>query len=119
MDTAANFFESIRLGETEDTWLENCFRAELPAILTGITGRKDYVRDICPLADIGEYILRVLQIHSLFANHLIYGPFIREHTSSKLATLVDEDDGSTIDYIDSKHQALKYYNSCRHKLFGY
>ena len=106
MDSATNFFESIWLGDSE-TWLEDLFHAELPDIATRVQGSQNYVPHVCPLADIGEYILRVLQIHSQFANYLIHSNLIPNHISSKSATLVDEDDGSSTDYLDEKFQALK------------
>ena len=107
MNAATDFFESIRVGGAEAVWLEDRLRSELPHIIPKVQVREYYIPDICPLADIGEYIMRVLQIHTHFANHLIHGSFIHDHIESIATNLIDEDDGSTTDYLDGKHQALK------------
>ena len=107
MDTATGFFESIWLEDAEIAWLEHLFRSELPGIVPKVGRRKNYRPGVCPLADIGEYILRVLTIHTHFTNHLIHGSFIGNHIESRLASLINEDDGSATDYLEEKHQALK------------
>jgi hypothetical protein len=104
--TALRFLDSIRPGDAEETWIERRLRAELPQITTQLW--QGHAPGACPLADIGDYLLRILQITSCFSNSIIYGNFIHDHTTSRLAMLVDEDDGSTTDYLDIKHEALKY-----------
>jgi len=88
-----------------ETWIERRLRSELPQILTQLW--EGHPPNICPLADIGEYFLRVLQIITQFANVIAYGNFIHEHATSRLQSLLDEDDGSNADYLDGKHEALK------------
>ncbi len=88
-----------------ETWIERRLRSEFSQITTQLW--EGHPPDVCPLADIGEYVLRVVQIISRFTNVIAYGDFIHEHVTSRLPSLLDEDDGSATDYLDGKHEALK------------
>ena len=106
IDTAA--LRSLHIIGSEGiapTWLESRLQAELPQILPQLLAGAPVSG--CPLADIGEYLLRLLQIVSQFAHNIAFGKFVREYATSRLESLLDDDDGTATDYLHGKHEALK------------
>lgn len=88
-----------------ETWLEERLQHALPRILPDL--RTSAVTGQCPLSDVGEYVLGMLQVVSHFANTIAYGNFVHEYAAERLQTLLDEDDGSATDYLSGKHDTLK------------
>ncbi|KAG8531734.1 uncharacterized protein KY384_003366 [Bacidia gigantensis] len=108
MDANTGLFTSALpyAGAAKETWLDGALRTEFPRIAAEAKAREDYFPELCPLADVGQYIVRVLQILSKLTDHLINGSFVGNYVNGKLSSLIDEDDGSVSEYIDDKHQAL-------------
>lgn len=110
MDTTAAALRTLdAIGQhTADlTWIEVRLRNELPAILSRLYEKQP--PNVCPLADIGEYFVRVLQILAHFAHATAHGNFIHEESALRLGTLLDgDDDNLAATYFDSMHETLKY-----------
>ena len=108
-DASLRFFDTIRLRDSAKTWIERRLQEELDHILAtlGHDNNRDPSSQSCPLDELGEYLLRVLQIMTSFADRIINGSFILDHATAQLGHLVDRDDGSTAVYLDEKRDALK------------
>jgi hypothetical protein len=105
-----NFLHSVRLPEETLCWVDAWWRAEVPGIITALSGpeiRNDALHDF-QMDILGRKLVLALQVLSHFTDGLINGPYIDEHTDRMLSELVEEDDGSLLDYIESKSTALRY-----------
>ena len=110
MDSSAGLFSSA-LPEPNpgtQTWLDGALRNEMPRIAAQVQTRDDYVAELCPMADIGEFIIRALKILSRIAEHFVRGSFVIDHVKSRATDLVDVDDGTSATYLNDKLEALKY-----------
>lgn len=99
------FFESIRLDGGPRPWVEQQLLSKLPDITADApwpgapTG--------CLIADIGNYLVRLLHILATFAQSLLSKDLISAHIDEKIQDLVAEDDLHTANFLDDKHAALK------------
>jgi hypothetical protein len=107
-DASLRFFNTIPLQYPAKTWIECKLQDELEHIVGTLwRSNRGPSLESCPLDELGEYLLRVLQIVTSFADRIINGSFISEHATARLGYLVDRDDGSTTAYLDEKCDALK------------
>ncbi len=104
---AAHFFDSVRLRPNQQlTLVHPLLEAELPRIIT--QAGSDALPNGCLLADIGDFLLDVVDILSELAHVVVNGKHIREHNRNRMSQLEQEPDLHTTDYLDDKHAALKY-----------
>ncbi|KAF7550306.1 hypothetical protein G7Z17_g5793 [Cylindrodendrum hubeiense] len=87
-------------------WLDQRLRTTLPLIATEMVIRPGPI-GLCPLKDLGEYILTILHMLSSFTDDLVHGHFVHDYATSNLDLLVNLDDGSITDYLDTKHETLR------------
>ncbi|KAH8810704.1 hypothetical protein F5884DRAFT_258903 [Xylogone sp. PMI_703] len=102
------FFTRIRLddqGQRTGTWFEEQLLEELPRLASQAPWPSS--PSGCPLADMGNYVVRVLHILATAAENLLSGDFISRHIDERMDDLVAEDDLHTADFLDNKHAALK------------
>jgi hypothetical protein len=110
-DAALRFFDTVRMDDScpNPTWIEQRLQAELPQLRATLGDGAPL--NVCPLVDIGEYLLGISQILSQFADKLVNGNsdenLIREYAKAQLGHLADSDDGSATVYLDEKQAALK------------
>lgn len=100
-----HFFEQIRLDNSPPAWIEELLLSELPRIAIGMpwpTAPTD-----CLLADIGNYLVRILQVLASFAEKLLEEKLVSGYMDARIQKLAAEDDLSTANYIDDKHAALQ------------
>jgi hypothetical protein len=100
-----HFFEQIRLDSSQPTWIEERLLSELPRIAAGMpwptapTG--------CLLADVGNYLIRILHVLASFAENLLEEKLISGYIDARIQDLAAEDDLSTANYIDDKYAAIQ------------
>lgn len=99
------FFANVQLDESESTWFEEQLLKDLPQLASSTPWPSS--PSGCPLADMGNYLVRVLHILAAAAESLLSGDFISHHIDEKLNDLVAEDDLHTANLLDDKHAALK------------
>jgi hypothetical protein len=105
-----NFFRSVGLGDRVETLVEPLLQAELPRIMA--ESWEGQCPGVCLLTDIGDYLVRMLDMITELARALVYGSYIRDHMRDRLLELEDEHDLRTTGYLDDKHAALKLiYNA--------
>ena len=69
------------------------------------------LRDVCLIADAGEFITHTLDILARFAIDAVYGHHVSDYANARILSLFKEHDLSdldTVDYLDDKLAALKY-----------
>jgi hypothetical protein len=110
----SRFFECSRAGGAtypRHEWITERLAAVMPTIVSQLP-QHDSEAGSCPLTEVGDYLLRVLHIISQFSTRMAYGgpdgDFVDDYASSNLKLLVHYDDGSLTNYLDEKHQTLKY-----------
>lgn len=101
-------FGVVRSSESEVSWVHEWWDAEKPSIISSVTGLTDGHDSKYQMDVLGARLVDSLQVLSRFAEILVNGHFISEHIDRNLEDLVEEDDGSLLDYIDSKNEALRY-----------
>jgi hypothetical protein len=109
-DMILNLLDAVRLPGENMCWVDGWWQAEVPGIITALSGAEinnDLLQEF-QMDALGRKLVLVLQVLSRFADDLINGPYIDEHTDRMLSELVEEDDGSLLDYIESKSTALRY-----------
>lgn len=100
-----HFFEHIRLDRKPPTWIEERLLSELPRIATDMPWPTAHTG--CLLADIGNYLVRILHVLASFAENLLDEKLISGYIDARIQELAAEDDLSTANYIDDKHVALQ------------
>src|ERR1700712_4834754 len=60
------------------------------------------------LADLGAYLVRILDIVALLADAVVNGEHVPGYVRQIATELVNEPDMRTTDYLDEKHTALAY-----------
>jgi len=106
---SAQFFEIsgyASTGASQDEWIKAQLAAALPTIAADMLQHESEA-GLCPLADVANYLLRILHIISRFSSQVAYGDFVHDYAKNNLELLVEQDDGSITNYLDEKHQALK------------
>jgi hypothetical protein len=99
------FFANIQLDERESTWVEEQLLKDLPNLASSAPWPSS--PSGCPLADMGNYLVRVLHILAAAAENLLKTDFISHHIDERLDDLVAEDDLYTANLLDDKHAALR------------
>lgn len=102
---ALHFFANLRLDDREHTWFEEQLLKDLPHLASKAPWPSS--PSDCPLADVGNYLVRVLHILATVAENLLRAEFISAHVDAKLVELVAEDDLYSANLLDDKHAALK------------
>jgi hypothetical protein len=102
---ALHFFANVQLDERESTWFEEQLLKDLPHLASSAPWPSS--PSGCPLADMGNYLVRVLHILAATAENLLRADFISHHIDERLDELVAEDDLHTANLLDDKHAALK------------
>ncbi|KUJ22690.1 uncharacterized protein LY89DRAFT_728809 [Mollisia scopiformis] len=108
-DMILNLLDSVRLPEENSCWVDSWWQAEVAEIITALSSseiKNDLLYEF-QMDVLGRKLVFVLQVLSRFANKLINGPYIDEHTDQVLSQLVEEDDGSLLDYIETRSTALR------------
>jgi hypothetical protein len=104
-----DLFDSIRLSDGKTCFVEDYLNAELPNILALIPGAGDVhgAPLNCQMDILGRHLLHLIRVLSHFAQVLVNETSISTYTDQILKELVEEDDGSLLDYVDTKIEALK------------
>lgn len=82
-------------------WVDSWWQAEVPGIIAALSDPE--IRSGHPyefqMDSLGRKLVLIIQVLSRFADVLINGPYIDKQTDLILSELVEEDDGSLLDYI--------------------
>lgn len=101
------FFERI-LGYNGQTLVYPLIQTELPRIVSRQQdGLRSQASNRCLLADMGDFLINILDITSELAEKLVLGRHIRDYANDNKASLAQEDDLHSTDYLFQKEKALK------------
>ena len=106
-----HFFAAAQSHASHGSKIERLLQSELPEIRAEL-GNNPQIQDVCLMADAGEFITHTLEILAQFAIDAVYGHHISDYAKARISSLVQEHDLSyldTVDYLDDKHAALKYF----------
>lgn len=98
-------FNAVHLGHPAASRIIPIVRSEVSRALAGC--RQPDNTGACLLADLGNYIIQIIDILSQIASALAFGNYIPDYTREKAIELASEHDLRTTDYLDEKHVALK------------
>lgn len=89
------------------TWIRERLHRELPRIISSAPRLHEPSGCNCLVADMGDFLLRVLHVLASFATSLLQSDLISTYIDGKLEELTAEDDLHSASHLDDKHAALK------------
>lgn len=100
-----HFFQSIQLRQRQDSLIHPLLQAELPQIIERHCDGQ--ISNECLLADVGDFLVAVMDILSDLAQVAVHGNYIRDYWDDRRDILEQEPDLHTTDYLNDKHEGLK------------
>lgn len=89
--------------------MEDRLADELPSLLHQVAvGDVHGPPSNCQMDVLGRHLLYAIRVLSHFSSTLVKDSYLSTYTDQILEELVEEDDGSLLDYVDTKFEALKY-----------
>jgi hypothetical protein len=112
-----DLFQAIPLlPQSKRCFVEENLDAELPNILSVI--QHDGGGDVhgpplnCQMDTLGRHLLHLMTVLEKFSRLLVNESSFSNYTDTLLSELVEEDDGTLLDYVDTKFETLRYVLFC-------